>query len=587
MSTRRQFAALIAVSTTLQLACAASTESPRNISAIPSTAQTAASAAAAQKAFNELVDEYFTAQFKFSPNWATEAGVHQGYDSQLNTLSKEVIDKRVAELKSFKERLQTIDANTLDKIAQIDRLMLLSDANAGLLELQNIQNWKRNPDSYSGKASSEIFALMKRNFASPGERLRLVIAREKLIPELLTNGKANLENTPKIYTEVALEQLPGIVSFFQEQVPAAFASVTDEQLKKEFAQTNSTVVAALKDYQKFVKETVLPRSVDQFAIGKDNYQQKLLYEEMVDESTESLLTKGYAELKRLQKDFMDTAKSIDPTKDPHEVFASLSSDHPKPDQLIQSVANVLNNLRDRSKAIVTIPNEADLKVQETPPFMRAITFASMDSPGPFEFKAKEAYYQVTLPEKDWSAKKTEEHMRSFSEKDLINTSVHEAYPGHYVQGLWMRNAPSKTRKLLYCGSNSEGWAHYCEEMMTQQGESDPKLRLAQLHDALLRASRYIVGIRMHTDGMTMEQAKQFFITEGFQEAANAEREAKRGTMDPTYLVYTLGKLQILSLRDDYKKAKGDKYTLKDFHDSFLAQGGPPVKIVRKALLESN
>jgi uncharacterized protein (DUF885 family) len=296
------------------------------------------------------------------------------------------------------------------------------------------------------------------------------------------------------------------------------------------------------------------------------------------------LTKGYAELKRLQQAFIETAKQIDPSKTPHEVYESLSSDHPKPDQLLSSVAGVLNSLRDRSTAVVTIPSEANLLVQETPPFMRATTFASMDSPGPFETRAKEAYYQVTLAEKNWDAKKTEEHMRFYCEKDLINTSVHEAYPGHYVQGLWMKQAPSKARKLLWCGTNSEGWAHYCEEMMTEQGEADPKLRLVQLHDALLRAARYIVGIRMHTDGMTMDQARQFFVKEGFQEPANADRETKRGTMDPTYLVYTLGKLQILALRDEYKEAKGDKYSLKDFHDQFLAQGCAPVPLVRKAIL---
>lgn len=583
MIRRRQFAVLIALATTLQLANTAFAESSNPLTAMTSPASTAAKQTEAQKNFDKLVDEYFTAGFKWEPNWATEIGVHD-YDAQLNTWHADRVAERVAELKSFRSRIEAIDPKQLDKTSQLDRQMLLANANSGLLELESIRNWKRNPDNYSSAASAEIFALMKRNFASPEDRLKLTIAREKLIPELLANGKKNLENTPKIYTEVALEQLPGIITFFQEQVPAAFASVTDEKLKSEFAQTNAAVVAALTDYQKYVKEEVLPKSVDNFAIGKENYQKKLLYEEMVDVPTSKLLADGYAELKRLQQAFVQTATQIDPNKSPQEVYASLSSEHPKPDQLLSSVNSVLSSLRDRSKAIVTIPSEQDLKVQETPPFMRATTFASMDSPGPLEMKAKEAYYQVTLPEKDWSAKKVEEHMRFFCDKDLINTSVHEAYPGHYVQGLWMRQAPSKTRKLLGCGTNCEGWAHYCEEMMTQQGDPDPKLRLVQLHDALLRVSRYICGIRMHTEGMTMDQAKQFFITEGYQEPANAERETKRGTMDPTYLVYTLGKLQILALRDDYKKAKGSDYSLKTFHDAFLGQGCAPVSLVREALL---
>jgi uncharacterized protein (DUF885 family) len=547
------------------------------------TATTLQLTANASPAFEKLVDEYFAASFNADPNSATEAGFHD-YDGKLNTKSKEAIATRVVELKSLREKLQNVDVAKLDKTELVDREMLLANANAQLLELESIQNWRRNPDSYSSEASSEIFSLIKRNFAPPEERLRNVISREKQIPVLLQNARANLQGTPKIYTEVALEQLPGTIGFFENAVPDAFAGVTNKELADEFKQSNTAVIKALNDYETYLKTDVLPKSVDKFAIGKDNYQKKLLFEEMVDQPTERLLADGYAELKRLQTAFVETAKKIDPNKDPRAVFETISSEHPKPDHLLVSVTDVLSNLRDRSKAIVTIPGEADLKVQETPPFLRALTFASMDAPGPFETKAKEAYYQVTLPEKDWSATKVEEHMRSFCDKDLINTSVHEAYPGHYVQGLWMRTAPSKTRKLLYCGTNSEGWAHYCEEMMTDQGADDPKLRMVQLHDALLRACRYIVGIRMHTDGMTMDQARQFFIKEGYMETANADRETKRGTMDPTYLVYTLGKLQILSLRDDYKKAMGDKYSLKDFHDGFLAQGCPPVKLVRQAML---
>lgn len=548
------------------------------------TASTLQLTAIASPAFEKLVDDYFAASFKANPNFATEAGFHD-YDGQLNTKSETVINARIEELKSFKDKIEKVDEKQLGKIEKLDRVMLLSDANAQLLELESIQNWRHNPDSYSSDASAEIFSLIKRNFAPPAERLRSVISREKQIPVLLENARKNLTATPKIYTQVALEQLPGTIGFFKNAVPDAFVGVTDPALRAEFEKSNQDVIAALESYQTFLKTEVLPASIEKFAIGKDNYQKKLLFEEMVDEPTQALLAQGYDELHRLQNDFIETAKKIDPTRDPRTVFESISSEHPHPDYLLSSVDKVLSNLRDRSKSIVTIPNEANLKVQETPPFLRALTFASMDAPGPFEDNAKEAYYQVTLPEKDWPSKKVEEHMRSFCEKDLINTSVHEAFPGHYVQGLWMRLAPSKTRKLLYCGSNSEGWAHYCEQMMLEQGEEDPKLRLVQLHDALLRVCRYIVGIRMHTEGMSLDDARKFFIDEGYMETANADREAKRGTMDPTYLVYTLGKLQILSLRDDFKKAKGDKFSLKDFHNQFLSQGCPPVKIVRQALLQ--
>jgi uncharacterized protein (DUF885 family) len=218
--------------------------------------------------------------------------------------------------------------------------------------------------------------------------------------------------------------------------------------------------------------------------------------------------------------------------------------------------------------------------------MRALTTASMDTPGPYEKVAKKAFFNVTLPEAGWPPKQVEEYMQGFNRGTILSTAIHEAYPGHYTQFLWMAQAPTKVRKLLGCGSNAEGWAHYTEQMMLDEGygNGDLKLRLGQLQDALLRNARYIAGIQMHTGRMTMEQAVEFFVKEGYQTRPMAEKEAKRGTEDPTYLVYTLGKMQILKLREDYKKLKGGKYTLQEFHDAFMRQGFPPIKIVRRALL---
>ncbi len=534
--------------------------------------------------FADMADAYFEATFKFSPSWATAAGIHT-YDDQLNTHSAKSIADRIEELKSFKGQFEGLKKDKLDFATSLDRELILSNINAYLFELEEVPDWKRNPDSYSSGASESLFGLVKRNFAPINQRLKSVVAREKQIPELLANGKKNLENPPRIFTEVALEQLPGTIEFFEKTVPEAVATADDQALLSEFKTTNAKCVEALKDYQNFLKTDLLPRSKGDYALGKARYRKKLLNDEMVDTSIEVLLMRGQIELKRLQEEFAATAKAIDPKKTPVQVLKEMSADHPAPDQLLASTHSVLAKLRADSGAVVTIPSGEELKVEETPPFWRALSFASMDAPGPFETKAKEAFYNVTLPEKSWTPQKTEEHMRAFSKMDVLNTSVHEAYPGHYVQGLWVRQAPSATRKLIYCGSNSEGWAHYCEEMMVPYvSKDDNKLKLAMLQDALLRVCRYIVGIKMHTQDMTMEEGIAFFEKEGFQEHANAERETKRGTMDPTYCVYTLGKMQIKALRDDYEKAKGSAYSLKGFHDAFLGQGQVPIKIVRDALL---
>jgi len=247
--------------------------------------------------------------------------------------------------------------------------------------------------------------------------------------------------------------------------------------------------------------------------------------------------------------------------------------------------------------LVTIPSPVLPIVEETPPFMRALTSASMETPGPWEKVAKEAFFNITLPEKDWTPERTKSWLEGFNRGTITSTSIHEAYPGHYVQYLVLQVASvSKTRKILVCGSDEEGWAHYTEQMMLDEGfgrtaglpeEKDTaflKLRLGQLQDALLRDARFVVGVEMHTGKMTFDEGVKFFETEGRQTHEVSYRETKRGTSDPTYLVYTLGKLEILKLREDYKQKMGAKFSLQEFHDRFLHQGMPPVKVVRKAML---
>jgi hypothetical protein len=275
----------------------------------------------------------------------------------------------------------------------------------------------------------------------------------------------------------------------------------------------------------------------------------------------------------------------------------LESDHPASDHLLQSFRDTFSSLRGfiQDKHIITIPSPVLPTVEETPPFARALTTASMDTPGPYEKVAKEAYFNVTLPDSNWPKEQVDDYMSGFNRGTIISTAVHETYPGHYVQFLWMKDAPSKVRKLLGSGTNAEGWAHYCEQMMLDEGYGQPgvgardqreanMLRLGQLQDALLRNARFIVGIKMHTGQMTFDEAKEFFVNQGYQVRSVAEKEAKRGTSDPTYLVYTLGKLQIMKLREDYKKMKGDQFSLEEFHNTFMRQGFPPIKIVRQALL---
>lgn len=551
--------------------------------------------------FAKLADRYFDElYFKYYPTAGTAAGFHQ-YDTQLEDYSRKSIDSQISALKQFKTQVESVKLIPGSEEEQSDRDLVLADINSKLLALENIRQWESNPDLYSSGITNSAFLIMSRKFASPDERLKSLIAREKQMPAVFDAAKQNLKNPPRIYSEIALEQLPGIISFFQKDVPNAFKEAKDQPTIQEFQKTNQQVISALEAYQKWVKDDLLRKSNGDFKIGAENYRNKLLYDEMVDVPLDRLLEIGTANLRRNQDEFRRVAKLLDPNKTPEQILQELEAEHPTPDHLLDAFRNTFSDLRKFivDKHIVSIPSPVPPVVEETPPFMRALTMASMDTPGPFELVAKEAFFNVTLPEGSWTRQQIEEHMEGFNRGTVISTAIHEAYPGHYVQFLWVQHAPSKVRKLLGCASNAEGWAHYTEQMMLDEGygrtegipeEKDTnylKLRLGQLQDALLRNARFIVGIKMHTGQMTFDQGVDFFEKQGFQSHANSLRETKRGTSDPTYLVYTLGKLEILKLRDDYKKKVGDKFTLEDFHNKFLEQGFPPVKIIRQTLMGDN
>ncbi|HEX3745010.1 MAG TPA: DUF885 domain-containing protein [Bryobacteraceae bacterium] len=537
---------------------------------------------------NQLADRVFDQLiFHYDPASGTQAGFHQ-YDALMPTLSRAEIDANAAATRKFIAEVEAFDPRGLSPWGTSDRELMLSQLRSQLLALENIRMWEKNPDNYTSYATGAIFVIMSRTFAPPAERLKSAIAREKAIPRLFQSARENLRNPPEIYTSVALEQLPGIESFFEKDVPAAFNQVKDPALLAQFQQSNQATIAALKSYEAFLKNDLLPRSKGDFRIGADNYRKKLLYDEMVDTPLDRLLAIGYDDLHRNQAELKRVAAKIDPKRSPEDILQDLENDHPTAANLLNSFRDVLGGLRQYIEAhrIVSIPSQVMPTVEETPPFMRALTSASMDSPGAYEKVAKQAFFNVTLPDPTWPAKEVDEYLQGFNRGTIVSTAIHEAFPGHYVQFLFVPSVPTKIRKLMGAGSNIEGWAHYTEQMMLDQGygNGDLKLRLGQLQDALLRDARYIVGIEMHTENMTVDQAVDFFIKEGHQVRPTAEKEAKRGTSDPTYLVYTLGKLEIMKLRDDYKKMKGDRYTLEGFHNAFLQQGTPPVKLVRKALL---
>jgi uncharacterized protein (DUF885 family) len=549
-----------------------------------------ASTSATPTAFSAFADVYFDSLFAYTPSSGTAAGFHQ-YDSRIEDLSAASVQRREVVLKAQLSRLDTLRDGKLTTDDSIDAAMIDGAIRSELQDIEVIRSWKTNPMGYAGLAGNAVDLLMKRNFAPPVERLKSVTARLRGIPAVLAAMRANIVNPPKEFTDLSIDIAGGSVGFFKGDVAkwAKDAAGTDTAALHAFNVVNDSVVAAMKSAAEWLKKDLLPRSKGSYAIGAQAFADKLKYDEMVDIPLDRLLAIGEANLQKDYDDFVATAKIVAPGKTPREAMAVLEADHPTPQNLIERARATVEGARQFliDKKIVDVPSQVLPIVMETPPYARNGSFASMDSPGAYETKATEAFYYVTPPEKDWDAKHIEEHLKSYNRAEMDITTVHETYPGHYLQFLYVHQFPTKTRKLLSANSNVEGWAHYAEQMMVEEGfgNGDPKTHLAQLGDALLRDCRWVVGMKEHTQGLSVEDGgKEYFATKCFQEPANGFEEARRGAYNPTYLYYTLGKLEIYKLRADYQKAKGSAYSLREFHDEFVKQGGLPIKLMRRIMI---
>jgi len=537
--------------------------------------------------FSTLTTFILKARYVRHPSTATDLGIH-AYDSVLDDVSQQAIADETGELSSFRGKLAEIDPATLTLDRQLDREQLIRAMDAGILKNTVIRQWAQDPDFYSSGITNAAYVIMKRKYAPAETRLRALIAREKRMPAFLDEGRRNLTSPVKVFTEIAIEQIDGNIGFFKNDVTAAFADVRDPALVAEFRRTNGDVMTALAAYRNFLRTDVLPRATTPYALGADVYAKALAASEMIELPLDELRRIAEADREQNEAAFQAAARAIDATKPADAVLAAMEREHPKPSELLRTSQNSLDEIRrfiiDRH--IITIPPSDPARVQETPPFMRSTSSASMDTPGPFETATLDAFYNMTLPDPRGSAAEQEDYMRSWYYAELSNVSVHEVYPGHYIQFLYAKRFPSDVRKVLGAASNVEGWAHYAEQMMIDEGfhADDPKYRLAQLQDALLRNVRFIAGIRMHTQGMTVDEATKLFETEGHQPHAISVQEARRGAGDPLYGYYTMGKLMILKLRKDYQQKLGDAYTLQKFHDSFIQLGPLPLPLVRKAML---
>ena len=550
--------------------------------------------------YDAVAEEYVKTYLAAHPLQGTALGLHE-YDGKISDYSRLALDAELSRLRRFEDRLAKFDPAKLSPRQSIDLRILQAAVKRELFEMQDMSAFERNPMVYARAGDVNVY--VKRNFAPLEDRVRSLVAIESQIPNILIAARTNLDDKlPKPFVELAIQIARGSADFLKKDLIAAVSGLKDDQLRVAFQAANRKAANALSDYATWLEREKLPKATLDFALGEEKFARFLTQTELVDLPPQKVLEIGMTQLKAEQEAFAEAAKKIDPNKPAIEVFKQVQSEHPASDKLIPDIAKDLDKIRKYvvARKLVGIPSEVRAKVKETPQYLRATSFASMDTPGPFEKRATEAYYYVTPTEEDWPAQEKEEWLTAFNYYTSDVVSIHEVYPGHYVQFLHLNaSSASKVEKIFGSYAFIEGWAHYCEKMMIDEGFGGPsnsspseddlkraaKYRMAQADEALLRLCRLCVSIKVHTQKMSIDEATKFFQDNCYYEPKPARQEAMRATFDPGYLNYSLGKLQILKLRDDYKAQQGNEFSLQKFHNELLSHGMPPIRLLREIMLK--
>ncbi len=543
--------------------------------------------------FDKLSEKYLKGYLDWRPQSGVALGLHE-YDGKLSNLDKASIAAEVKRLKDYDQKLSTIDSASLSTKKYFDLKILRASVKNELFNFEDLKVYSKNPMTYANSIDVNIY--IKRNFAPIEQQIKSIIAIENEAPQFYKNAKENLQDSLALpHIKLAIDIAKGSASFLGTDLPIALKDIKNDSLMKAFNEANKKAIDAINDYASFLEKEKLPKANNKYAIGKANYQKMLLYGEGITMSADDILAIGMKELAKEQASFDAAAKIINPNKKPIDVYNDTQKEHPTAASLIPDSRKNLEEIRQFliDKKIITMPSEVRVKLEETPPFARSTSTASMDTPGPFETKATEAYYYITPVDPKWTPKEQEDWLAQFNYYTTDVVSIHEAYPGHYTQFLHLNASDaSKIRKIFGSYAFIEGYAHYTEKMMLDAGFGNngdavkaAKYRIAQSGDALLRLCRLVVSIKTHCYGMNVNEATKFFMDNWHQGENPSRQEAMRGTYDPGYLFYTLGKLQILKLREDYKKQEGDQYTLQKFNDSMLDNGMPPIQFMREILLK--
>lgn len=536
-----------------------------------------------------FVDDLLGYLHETHPTHATLDGIHV-HDDLLEDLSRQGIDGETRALAGYLRRLDEIDATGLTDVEKLEQRMLSANLRGRMFELEHVRTWERNPQLYADIIASSLAGQALFTHAPVADRARRVLSKLRQTPRVIQAARDNIKEPPGIFVKVGIETMRGALKFIDHDLPRAFSSLDDMHLLGDLADAQVEASQAVASYIEYLENEIAPKARASFRLGRDKFEQKVKLEEGISIPVDRLLTIALRELNATQEAFRQLAEKIHPG-DPLEAWAKVKAEHPRPGQIVgiaRDQVDVIKTFLER-QSLISMPAGEPVVVAPTPDFYRW-SFASMWTPGPFEARPTRAYYYITDADPSWPLDRQNEYLSDYNTPSLWSVSIHEVYPGHFLHYQHLRKVESKVRKSIMFapGSFCEGWAHYCEQMMVEAGfeRQNAGFKLGQLAEALIRLVRVVVGIRLHAEDMSVEQGVRMFRDEAYLGETSARREAERGTFDPTYLVYTVGKLGLLKLRQDYKQQQGKAFSLRTFHDTLLGNGTAPIWLHRQLMLGS-
>ena len=543
-------------------------------------------------AFARFVDRYLDDFARRHPSIAAGNGIHD-HDDRLDDFSAAGIAAEVKALERDTAELRAFDPKTLTPDERVDQRILLGIIDGWLLEQKTLRNWRRNPMQYASALADGVHNLMTMASDPAPVRMRRIISKLHQLPAFLNDAKTNVVNPPRLFAERGAGFMRGAQEMLGRDLDAAFAAEPNAALRDSLRRAADAAIPQIAAYVAYLERDVIPKATGDFTIGAANLSRRYRAEELIDTPLETMVAIGERELARSKAEFRAAAAKLDPTHDPVKVWEDVRKDHPKMGGVVAATQRIVDSLTAfvAARGIATLPPNERVIVAPALPF--DLGFASMHASPPLEKTPVKSIYYITDAQPGLSPAEQEAWLERYNYASLTNTSAHEAMPGHWLHSTYMRRTPGKVRRIWIGlnpfpqpSSGQDGWAHYAEQMVLDEGygNGDPKLRLAQLSDALTRICRLLSGVKMHTKQWTLADAQRCFEKDAYVAAPAAKREAERGAYDPTYGGYFLGKRAILKLRADYQKRMGPKFSLREFHERFMTNGIAPIWAQRQLLL---